>query len=235
MIEKTAGAGGWPFTRIGGLAAIGFALIILGANLLLLPSDPPRTGAEIDTVAAYFTDHGDFSSATMAIVPLAWALATVFGASAVAACRSVEYRTGSAWALVGFAGLLLQNGAFALVVALRMALTATPDHTMQAIAGLWTLHDAIFGLNSTFLALALLGLSLAGRGAGLLQPWHATLGLIAAAGQFTSALLTPVLIDRGGPLTLIGLISWLMWVVWLIAYGLTLFRLPTAAAAAQTR
>ncbi|WP_459958823.1 hypothetical protein [Nocardia sp. IFM 10818] len=229
MIQKLTSGDALSHARIGGVSAIGFALVILGVNLALLPIRPPTTGAAIDKVAAFYTDHGDSAGAIMAVIPLGWILSTVFAASGVAALWSTERRTVSAWALVGFAGVLLQNGAFAMVVALRSALAATPDHSTPAIAGLWTLHDAIFLLNGTFLALALLGFSLAGRHADLLRPWHYTLGLVAAAGQFLSALLTPAMLDQGGPLTLIGLVSWLMWIVWLIAYGLALFRLPAAA------
>jgi len=71
----------------------------------------------------------------------------------------------------------------------------------------------------------MLGLSVAGLRAGLIRPWHGALGLFVAALQFTSALLTPLIIG-GGPLGLLGLAGWLMWVGWIATYGIVLIRLP---------
>lgn len=102
-----------------------------------------------------------------------------------------ERERGEAWSLAGLAGLVLQNGAFAAVIALRLALASTAGRDDGATAGLWALHDALFTLNGTFLALALLGLTLAGLRSGLVRRWHGGLGLLSAALLFTSATLTP--------------------------------------------
>ncbi|MCT2583453.1 hypothetical protein [Actinophytocola gossypii] len=208
------------FARTGGLAAIGFAVLIVLANLVLVPAGLPLTGAETGDVVAFFTAHAGITGIGTAVIPLAWVLATVFGAAAVAVLWPAERERGDAWSLVGFAGLLLQNATFASVVAIRLALGLDPD------APLWPLHDALFTLNGTFLALALTGLSLAGRRTGLLAAWHGRLGLVAAALLFASATLTPLVIEAEGPLGLLGLAGWLLWVGWLVGYGVTLLRLP---------
>ncbi|RCV50873.1 hypothetical protein DEF23_12515 [Marinitenerispora sediminis] len=148
----------------------------------------------------------------------------MFGAGAVGALRPSERDRGEAWSLVGFAGLLLQNAAFAGVVALRLALA----HDSTAAPALWALHDALFTLNGTFLALALLGLSVGGLRAGLIHPWHGGLGLLAAALLLASATLAPLVIEHGAPLGLLGLTGWLLWVVWIVGYGIVLMRLAPA-------
>lgn len=140
-----------------------------------------------------------------------------------------ERERGEAWSLAGLAGLVLQNGAFAAVIALRLALASTAGRDDGATAGLWALHDALFTLNGTFLALALLGLTLAGLRSGLVRRWHGGLGLLSAALLFTSATLTPLVTDHAGPLGLLGLTGWLLWVVWLVVYGISLARNPLAA------
>ncbi|GGW77955.1 hypothetical protein [Streptomyces caelestis] len=76
----------------------------------------------------------------------------------------------------------------------------------------------------TFLALALVGLSVGGLRAGLIRPWHGRWGLVAAALLFGSAVLAPLVIDHTGPLGLLGLVGWLMWVVWIVVYGVVLMR-----------
>ncbi|MFI6165647.1 hypothetical protein ACIBCN_02565 [Nocardia sp. NPDC051052] len=228
MTDKTERVGGWPFSRIGGLAGLGFALIAVGANLILEPAGMPRVGADIGAVNTFFTTEAVPAQLSSACTPAAWLCMIVFGAAAVAIIWPRERAAGSAWSLVGFAGLLLQTGTFVCVVAIRLALSATADHTPAATAGLWAMHNALFTVNGLFLATAMLGLSLGGLRTGLIRRWHAILGLTAATGQFVSATLTPLIIDHPNPLALLGLVTWLMWAAWLGAYGIILFRLQPA-------
>jgi hypothetical protein len=217
------------FSRITGIAALGFAVAIVLANVIMVPAGLPLTGAEISEVTAFFGTKSDVVAIASALTPTAWLLATLFGAGAVAALRRSERDRGEAWSLLGFTGLALQNATFAAVIATRLALTSTTAHDSATTGGLWALHDALFTLNGTFLALALIGLSVAGLRAGLIRPWHGTLGLVSAALLFGSATLTPLVIDHTGPLGLLGLVGWLMWVTWIIAYGITLIRLNPAS------
>ncbi|MEO3975272.1 2-oxoglutarate/malate transporter [Streptomyces sp. CAU 1734] len=212
------------FSAICGVAALGFALTIVLSNALLVPAGLPATGAGPGEVHAFFRTEDGALGAGSALTPLAWVLATLFGAGAVAALRPSERGRSEAWSLVGFAGLLLQNAAFAGVVAIRLALGAAAGQGDRPAAGLWALHEALFTLNGTFLALALLGLSVAGLRAGLIRPWHGGLGLLSAALLFGSAVLAPWIVGSGGPLGLLGLTGWLMWVVWVAAYGVALIR-----------
>ncbi|GIE93028.1 hypothetical protein [Paractinoplanes rishiriensis] len=178
-----------PQAKLGGLAALGFATTIVVANLIAIPAAPA------------------FPGASAALTPLAWLCATVFGAAAVAVLGP------SLWPLVGFAGLLLQNATFAGVIALRLALTESTTPALQAA------HDALFTLNGTFLAVALLGLSLV----SFVPRWQCTLGLTAAALLFTSATITPL---AGDGVAMLGLVGWLLWVAWLVAYGWRLLQTP---------
>jgi len=213
------------FSRISGVAGIGFAAMIVLGNVITVPAGMPVTGAETSEVVAFFSTKGDIVGIGSALTPLAWVLATLFGAGAVATLWRSERERGEAWSLVGFAGLALQNAAFAGVIALRLALAERTADDNTATSGFWALHDALFTLNGTFLALALLGLSISGHRAGLIRTWHAGLGLLSAGLLFTSATLTPLVIEHGGPLGLLGLVGWLMWVVWIVTYGITLIRL----------
>ncbi|MBO8193398.1 hypothetical protein ITI46_17275 [Streptomyces oryzae] len=215
------------FSRLGGIAAFGFAFLIVLSNVLVVPAGLPRTGAGIGEVTAFFGEEGELVGLGSALTPAAWALATLFGAGAVATMRRSERERGEAWSLLGFAGILLQNAAFAAVIAIRLAIASTTADASSATSALWALHDALFTLNGTFLALALVGLSVGGRRAGLVRPWHGALGLLSAALLFTSATLAPLVIDHAGPLGLLGLGGWLLWVVWLAAYGAVLVRVRT--------
>ncbi|WP_180989560.1 hypothetical protein [Streptomyces cahuitamycinicus] len=60
-------------------------------------------------------------------------------------------------------------------------------------------------------------------------------GRVSAALLFGSAALTPVVIDRPGPLGLLGLTGWLMWVVWIGVYGIVLVRAEPGRRSAADR
>ncbi|MFF5516714.1 2-oxoglutarate/malate transporter [Streptomyces coeruleorubidus] len=226
MLRKPPGAApaALDFARISGVAALGFALLIVAGNVIVVPAGLPRTGAGIGEVDGFFRAHGDLVGLGSALTPAAWVLATLFGAGAVRALWRSERNRGEAWALLGFAGLVLQNAVFTGVVAIRLALASTAADGIGADTSLWALHDALFTLNGTFLAIALLGLSVGGLRGGLIRPWHGGWGLVAAALLFGSAVLAPLVIDHAGPLGLLGLAGWLMWVVWLVVYGVALIH-----------
>ncbi|WP_062998556.1 DUF4386 family protein [Nocardia jinanensis] len=210
------------FTRYAGAAAIGFALLIVIANLILVPAGMPAPGSPPDRAVEFFTSATDLTGQVTIFLPAAWILATLFAGGALATVlRSARPET-AGWAYSGFAGVLLQNLTFTGVVALRLAMSTTTDP--EGITTLWALHEALFGLNGTFLALAMLGLGTAGFRAGLLPRWQFPLGLVAAALQFTSDSLTPLIIDGGAALGPIGSTGWLLWVAWLLAYGYALIR-----------
>ncbi|MFE1595512.1 hypothetical protein [Nocardia sp. NPDC058705] len=208
------------FRRVAGIAGIGFALVILGSNLILAPAGLPKPGSDPQTAVAFFVDHRDLVALAMAPVPLGWFCAVLFGAGVLAALRPAERVAGTGWSLVGFAGLLLQNATFAVIIGIRYALGTSNGEG----AALWALQDALLALNGTFLATALVGLTIAGRLGGLVRPWHAAIGFLAAALQFTAATIASMIIDHDGPLGLIGLSGWLLWAVWFVAYGVALFR-----------
>jgi hypothetical protein len=226
MLRKQPGAAPVTlgFARVSGLAALGFAFLIVAGNVLLVPAGLPRTGAGIGEVDGFFRAHPDLVGLGSALTPASWTLATLFGAGAVRVLWQSERERGEAWALLGFAGLVLQNAVFAGVIAIRLALASTAADGVGADTSLWALHDALFTLNGTFLALALVGLSVGGLRAGLIRPWHGRWGLVAAALLFGSAVLAPLVIDHTGPLGLLGLVGWLMWVVWIVVYGVVLMR-----------
>ncbi|MFD0557277.1 hypothetical protein FB566_2537 [Stackebrandtia endophytica] len=207
------------FTRIGGIGAIGFATMIVLGNAIALPAGQPAPGADMADVTAYFSTNGGIVGTTAALIPAGWLLITIFGAAVVAITWRGERDRGEAWALVGFAGVLLQNGAFVVVIASRIALVADPESVAT-----FALHDAIIALNGTFLATALIGLSMCGRRSGIIPNWLAALGFLAATLQFAGATLSYPVTQNGGSLGPIGLTGWLIWVVWLVAYGIRLIR-----------
>ncbi len=225
--------GAWPFSRIAGLAGLGFALLIVSVNAFLVPAGLPHAGAETGDVVRFFGTRPAAVGLASALAPVGWVLAILFGAGAVAALWRSDRERGAAWSLVGFAGLIMQNVTFAGVTAIRLALASTAAPDGGTAAGLWALHNALFIFNGTFLALAMTGLSVSGRRAGLIGRRHSAAGLLAAACQLGSAVLGPLVVDDPGPIGLLGLAGWLIWVGWIAAYGIALTRLRRAASVRQ--
>lgn len=213
-------------TRLAGASAIGFAMIVFLVNALILtPAGLPPTGAPAGDVVDFLAAATPAVALATVFLPTAWVLSVVFAAGVVTASQ----KGARAWALVGFAGIVSQNLTIMIVSAVRVALEhAAPAEPLVALA--WAFHDAAFVLNGTFLATALLGLSLAGVQSGLIPRWLAGAGLVAGACQFASATLTPWVVDEG-PLGLLGLAGWLVWIAWLVAYGILLLRAGTPARA----
>lgn len=212
------------FHRISGIAALGFAAAIVGMNAVMVPAGLPSVGSPEAEVGEWFGGHRDLVGIGSVLGPAAWVLATLFGVGAVSVTWRAERERGAAWGLVGLLGITLQNAAFTGVAAVRLALSATAEQHAGSVPALWALHDALFTLNGTFLALALVGLSVAGLRSGLITRWHTGLGLVAAALQLTSASLAAWVMEQGGVLGLIGLVGWLIWVVWIVLYGVALIR-----------
>ncbi len=93
---------------------------------------------------------------------------------------------------------------------------------------MWQLHNALFTLNGTSLAIILLAFSVAGLRAGLIRRWHAGVGLTAATVLQISSMTTPFHEDSE-PLAMIGLLGFVLWLVWVTTYSLVLLRRTPSA------
>jgi sterol desaturase/sphingolipid hydroxylase (fatty acid hydroxylase superfamily) len=156
-------------------------------------------------------------------MPAAWLCTTVFAAGLLSALWHGGTGPG-AWALAGFAGVLMQNATFAVVEALRFGM-ASAARDGRSIAGLWSLSNVLFGFNQVFLAIALAGFSAAGAGTGLISGWRAWLAYASAALLFISASASPYNTDGNNRIALAGLIGWLGWATWIVACSITLIQL----------
>jgi len=126
---------------------------------------------------------------------------------------------------VGFAGVLMQNATFMGVEALRFGIAQAATHDRGSVAGLWGFCNVLFGFNQVFLAIALLGFTVAGASAGLIPGWHFWLGYGSCALLFLSSLASPYTVEGANRIALVGLIGWLGWAAWIVAFSITLLRL----------
>lgn len=212
-------------TVAAGLAGFGFVLLAVAINIAYLHGRMPAPGAagDLDAVVDAFAAVGDALRKPSVAAPAGWVCTTVFAAGLL----SVLWHGGSgpqAWALVGFAGVLMQNVTFTCVEALRFGIAAAARVDRHTVAGLWALSNVLFGFNQVFLSLAVLGFTLAGDGTGMISPWHAWLGYISAALLFVSSSLAPYNANGANRTAAVGLLGWLGWAAWIVVYSVYLLR-----------
>jgi hypothetical protein len=208
--------------RLGGAAGLAFIGLVGSANLILGAAGMPRTGASAVEVREFFATHADAVALSSSIATLVWVALPVFAAGIVARLRHSSEEGIESWPLLGLAAVLMQNTVFAGVVAVQVAL-ATADLSDDSAWALWQVHNALFTLNGTSLALIMLGFSVAGLRGGLIRAWHARLGLTAAVVLALSSFTTPFHAELES-LGLLGLVGFVMWLVWVATYAVALLR-----------
>lgn len=213
------------FSRLAGIAGMGFVVILVVANLLLTMAGfpTPSEAASIDEITTVFAAGAGSLRLASALLPMAWLLVTIFAVGVCVCLRRDERTRTDPWSLVGLAGVLMQSVVFTGVEATRLALISAAQHD-SGVAGLWGLYTALFGFNQVFLATALLGLSMLGVRTGGMARWHAGIGLLAATLLFVTATTSPYGVGGVNPLALFGLAGWLLWLVWIVAYSIILIR-----------
>ncbi|WP_043635497.1 hypothetical protein [Nonomuraea candida] len=211
------------FIVLSGLGGIGFVLLGVVVNVIYLRSGLPlpTSGDGLDAATTSYEKIADALKKPSVLVPLTWLCLTLFAAGLLSLLwdGSADQR---AWALVGFAGVLLQNATFTCVEALRFGMATAARHGCGSMAGVWGMSNVLFGFNQAFLAMALLGFTAAGVGGGLVPGWQAGLGYLSAALLLVSSLAAPYNAEGGNRLGPAGLIGWLGWVTWIVAYSISL-------------
>ncbi|MFJ4657782.1 hypothetical protein ACIP5Y_41505 [Nocardia sp. NPDC088792] len=211
------------FTVCAGLSGIGFVVLAIVINAVYIRGRLPMpvAGNGFEAVAANYAEVGTALRRPSVAAPAGWLFLTIFAAGLLA----VSWHGGSgpqAWALVGFAGVLMQNVTFACVEALRFGLATAAAQHRESMPALWTLSNVLFGFNQLFLATALLGFTATGV---LTSPWQTTVGYLSAALLFLSSSAAPYNATATSRLAFLGGIGWLGWATWIIANSIALVRL----------
>ncbi|CRZ14026.1 hypothetical protein [Mycolicibacterium neworleansense] len=202
------------WAAVGGLVFVAVAVVV---NVIYVRARLPLpvAGKPLAAVITDFDSAGDRLPWPSVVVPTGWLGITVFaaGMTSIAWDAAVDSRM---WALVGFAGVMLQNASFAIVEALRFGLAAAARLEPSAVAGLWAFSNVLFGFNQLFLATALIGFTAAS--ASIAPEWLAIVGYLSAAALFIAASASPFNARGASRTALLGLIGWLGWMIWIAGH-----------------
>ncbi|MFI0421322.1 hypothetical protein [Spongiactinospora sp. 9N601] len=210
-------------TSLAGVAGIGFVLLAIVVNVLYVRAGLPQptSGRSLDAVTDALAGAGRRIKAPSVFAPVTWLFTTLFAAGLLAALWRGQ-GAGNAWALVGFAGVLMQNATFMVVESLRFGAAEAARHQPGSVAGLWAFGNVLFGFNQVFLAIAVLGFTAAGVSLAFIPAWHAWLGWISAALLFVSSMAAPYNADHTNRIAVTGLLGWLGWAAWIVVYSIAL-------------
>ena len=221
-----------PSDVIGGVGGLVFVAAVIAQNVIR-SIGMPRNDASPERVMEYYAGH---RSATFALAALfavsGFGLAT-FAGSLVArlSAGSGELSTVRSPAFAGAFGVASVFALFPITAALDFALSgyvhvgnASPD----TVSALWVLHNAVFGLLSVALGIALAGLTAAAAASGLVRPPWKQVGGVGGLLLAVSGAATPAVID-GNPIQFVGLIGFLAWLAFVATSAIVLLRQPEPA------
>lgn len=210
--------------RLAAIGGIGFATIVLSANVVL--GGTPAFDAPASEVISYLDSHRAQSIYSTSAFAVGALFLLSFVSGFYGRLKAVGRPDDLVWARLGMFGAFWILPSFALVSLCRLVLIAGADEAIgspELVALMWRLESAAFELNSLPMAAAVLGFGIAGGRAGLLPRWFAKWAPVAAAcGVITAACAIAGL--EGSPIGFGGLVPFLTWMTLLLTAGIKQLR-----------
>ncbi len=218
--QASAGASGRTWDRVGGLAALWFAAVVIFDNIAR--ATMPGPGAGVADVTAWYRTHQ--TATTLAAGLFAVNLVALFTFVAVIWRRAGDdVNMGAVWARLGAAGAMLVASLFSIITVLDAAMSQSLTAGNDVFAVVWRIHWTVFTLNTAAIGTALLGLSMAARAARLIPRWTVFTSAFGAAVLVGGA--TPlVAAAAGNPVYQWALPGFAMWLLFLLVAAAGLLR-----------
>jgi hypothetical protein len=117
---------------------------------------------------------------------------------------------------------------FSTLVACEVALlsvAARSDVDSQTLVVLWILHNAVFGVLTLSIGIALLGLSQAAVRSRLIHASFKPIGVVGACLLAFNTAVAPLIVASTSPLMAVGLVGFACWVAFVIVTAYKLVRI----------
>jgi len=207
--------------RIAGLAGLGFISLVLVQNIIR--SAAPNADATAADITKFYNDHRATESLLVVTFVLGAFCLTTFVGGLWARLDHSTVRVRS-WARAGALGAAGILALFATMVAMEIAVLVATDKAelASAVPVVYLLHNAVFAVNSVFVAVALFGLSRAAVMTGMIRPVIGRIAVPGAALLALSTALAPVTVHHASPLAFVGAIGFVGWIIFVVAASLRL-------------
>jgi hypothetical protein len=218
--DDPTGALGSGWRRAGGAAALTFAGLVIVDNIAR--ATMPGPGAGIAEVVSWYRSHQTESA--LAAGTFAINLVALLSFAAVISRRTAEAGGPAAiWARLGVSGAGLVAAFFGITTVLDAALSQSLTAGTDVFSVVWRIHWTLFTVNLAAIGVALLGLSVAARSAGLIPRWAVATSVFGAAVLIAAA--TPLVLAASGVAVFqAALPGFAMWLLFLVVSGVGLLR-----------
>jgi cbb3-type cytochrome oxidase subunit 3 len=172
------------FRTISAYAGIGTAVIGLGLVFIPVSGEYPDATQSAKQIGTFYaTNSGAVVAQSLGSV-LLFMLIIVFAAGLWATLRDAERERGEAWSVVGLLGATATAASYTVAAGLTLTLARHANETNigqdALVVALFGVQDAVYQFGSAFLAMYLVGFSLAGQRGHAMPGWLSGLGYISA-------------------------------------------------------
>jgi hypothetical protein len=206
---------------LGGLGGLLFVISVVLQNAIR--AGFPGNDAGAASIISYYAAHRGASITLGVLYPIGGVGLVAFLAAILTRISETRHRSLAIVGAFGAAGIVCT---YTMLIATDLGLAGYIHRggaEAGVVAGLWTMHNAVFGVLLAAIGIALLGLSAATAAAGLLPGWWSRLGLAGGVLLLVAAATTPAIVD-GSATMLIGLAGFVVWLAFVVSCSVALLR-----------
>jgi hypothetical protein len=207
-----------------GLGGLAFVALVVLQNLARGATAPPA-GAPVAEILAHYASHRAVEQALLVTFVLGAAGLALFVGGALDRLARAGAGGLAQTFLLGAGGIVALFAAMVATEVALLAATARPGPDPAVVATLWTMHDGLFAILATMIAIATLALAVAGARTGLVPRAFRWLGPAAAALLTLGTIAGPQVAAGGARwATALSGIGFLGWLALVTAASLRLLR-----------
>lgn len=224
------------FRTAAGVAGIVTAVIGLGLVFFPVSGEYPNSASSAKQIGTFYAANSGSVVAQSIGSTALFILITVFAAGLWATLRDGERERGEAWAVLGLLGATATAASYTVAGAMTLTLARRANEALSgqdaAVLALFDVQNYVYGLGAAFLAMYLIGFSIAGQRSRTMPRWLSGLGYI------SGGLALVGVVQVAAPRSILDLAFYLAtlgFLVWTLIGGVRLLRVARVATAGSAR
>jgi hypothetical protein len=224
------------FRAAAGVAGIVTAVIGLALVFFPVSGEFPNSASSAKQIGTFYAANSGSVVAQSIGSAVLFILITVFAAGLWATLRDGERELGEAWAVIGLLGATATAASYTVAGAMTLTLARRANEALAgqdaALVALFDVQNYIYGLGAAFLAMYLVGFSIAGQRSRAMPRWLSGLGYL------SGGLALVGVVQVAAPRSILDLAFYLAtlgFLAWTLVGGIRLVRAARAATAQSAR